>query len=70
MLFRSQLVLLADDGNKHLEYEVYNVDAGHRSTTANGGDEVDDVSDADYVLVCLERLSVRLELLLLRIDID
>ena len=36
----------------------------------NGGDEVDDVSDADYVLVCLERLSVRLELLLLRIDID
>ena len=46
-------VLLADDGDQHLEHEVYDVYAGYRSAATNGGYEMDDVSDADYVLVVL-----------------
>ena len=66
----SQLVLLADDGNQHPEHKVYNDDAGYRSTTANGCDEMDDVSDADYVPVRTERLSFGIELLLFRVNTD
>ena len=53
-----------------LNTKVYNDDAGYRSTTANGCDEMDDVSDADYVPVRTERLSFGIELLLFRVNTD
>ena len=63
-----QSVLPLDDGDEHPERQVHDAAARHGCQPADGGDEVDAVSDARHVLVHTEQLSVGLELLLLYLD--